>query len=293
MPKVQRGTTIFTGVIVLLALLVGTAYVTRDKTSSSVSITAVGSTALQPLVEAAGESYAQANPGVFVNVQGGGTGTGLSQVAQGAVDLGNSDLFAEEKKGINAKDLVDHQVAVVGITPILNKNLKIKNLSLAQLTDIFTGRVTNWQQVGGPNQEIVVINRATGSGTRAAFEKWAMGGKQSIEAQEQDSSGMVRSIVSTTPGAISYVAFAYGNDTVSTPAIDGVAANDQNVKDGRYPIWSYEHIYSKGKPSEPVQKFLDYLVSDHVQFKLVPKLGYIPIRDMNITRSIDGQISKK
>ncbi|CAH1854070.1 phosphate ABC transporter substrate-binding protein PstS family protein [Convivina intestini] len=291
MPKMHRGRTIFAGVLVVLAMLIGTAYLTRDKTSSSVSITAVGSTALQPLVEAAGEDYARENAGVFVNVQGGGTGTGLSQVAQGAVDLGNSDLFAAEKKGIKAQDLVDHQVAVVGITPILNKGLNIHDLTSKQLQDIFTGKVTNWKELNGPDQEIVVINRAAGSGTRAAFEKWGLDGAKSLEAQEQDSSGMVRSIVASTPGAISYVAFAYGNSSVTSPAVNGVAAKDENVKNGTYPIWSYEHIYTKGKPNQAVQGFLDYLMSHQVQSKLVPKLGYISIHDMDIKRSMDGQIT--
>ncbi|CAK8054268.1 phosphate ABC transporter substrate-binding protein PstS family protein [Eupransor demetentiae] len=291
MKKSRRGSTTLMVICLAIIALLSLAYVNRDKSSSGTSITAVGSTALQPLVEAAGEEYAKANPGIFVNVQGGGTGTGLSQVAQGAVNLGNSDMFAEEKKGINSKDLVDHQVAVVGITPIINPQVGVKDLTLTQLSDIFTGKIKNWREVGGPDQEIVVINRASGSGTRAAFEKWAMDGKQSVEAQEQDSSGMVRSIVSTTPGAISYVAFAYQDKTVSTPKIDGVTPNDENVKNGKYKIWSYEHIYTLGKPQADVQKFLDYLNSKHIQGTLVKKLGYIPINDMQIKRSLSGKIS--
>lgn len=293
MSKSHRGMIVSTVVIVGLIAAIGAGYITRDKSTSGTSITAVGSTALQPLVEAAGEEYTKANLGTFVNVQGGGTGTGLSQVAQGAVDLGNADVFAEEKSGIDATKLVDHQVAVVGITPLLNKENGVTNLSTQQLREIFTGKVKNWRQVGGHDLPIVIINRAAGSGTRATFEKFGLMGDKSTSAQEQDSSGMVRSIVATTPGAISYAAFGYINNTVVAPTINHVKPTNNNVITGRYPIWSYEHVYTKGKQSKQVAKFLDYLSSEKIQKTLVPKLGYISVHDMQVIRQVDGQIIKK
>lgn len=293
MSKSHRSAIVSTIVAVGIVAVFGTAYAARDKGATGTSITAVGSTALQPLVEAAGEEYAKANLGTFINVQGGGTGTGLSQVSQGAVDLGNSDVFAEEKEGINAKKLVDHQVAVVGIAPLLNKTNGIKNLSTAQLKAIFTGKVTNWRQLGGEDQKIIIINRAAGSGTRATFEKWGLQGAQSIQAQEQDSSGMVRSIVATTPGAISYTAFGYIDKTVVAASVNNIQPTNKNVSNGHYPIWSYEHVYTNGEPSKPVAKFLDYLMSKDIQSTLVPKLGYISIHDMRITRQVDGKVVDK
>lgn len=293
MSKSHRGTIASTIVIVCLVAAIGTAYVTRDKSASGTSITAVGSTALQPFVEAAGEEYTKVNLGTFVNVQGGGTGTGLSQVAQGAVDLGNSDVFAEEKPGIDAKKLVDHQVAVVGIAPLLNKENGVTNLTTQQLRDIFTGKITNWRQIGGNDHQVVIINRAAGSGTRATFEKFGLLGDKSVSAQEQDSSGMVRSIVATTPGAVSYAAFGYINDTVVAPAVNEVKPTNGNVMTGKYPIWSYEHVYTNGQPTQRVAKFLDYLTSKKIQSTLVPKLGYISIHDMRVTRQVNGQIIQK
>lgn len=283
-------------IVTLLSLLFLPLLISACNSSSQQSgesITAVGSSALQPLVEAAGEQYQTEHLGVFINVQGGGSGTGLSQIQQGAVDIGNSDLFAEEKAGIKAKALVDHKVAVVGIAPIVNPKVGVKNVSMAQLQKIFLGEITNWQQLGGKNVPIVLVNRAQGSGTRATFEKWVMQGKQPMAAQEQDSTGMVRQIVGSTPGAISYVAFSYIDKTVQGLSVDGVAPTDANVTTNQWRIWSYEHMYTKGQPKGLAKKFLAYVMSPAIQKKLVLKMGYVPMTQMKVVRDANGKVSKQ
>jgi len=259
--------------------------------TENVEILAGVSTALQPLVEAASESYTSENPNYTITVQGGGSGTGLSQVEAGAVTIGNSDVFAEEKDGVDASKLVDHKVAVVGMAPVVNKEVGVTDISKQDLIGIFTGKITNWSELGGADQEIAVINRASGSGTRATFEKWGLDGAETIQTQEQDSSGTVRKIVAETPGAISYLALSYLDDTLQALSLDGVEPTAETIADNQWPIWSYEHMYTNGEPDANVKAFLDYILTEDVQQGAVKDLGYLPITDMKVERSVDGDVT--
>ena len=268
---------------------------TEQPAEASVSgeILAVGSTALQPLVDQVGQKFMADNAEVTVQVQGGGSGTGLTQVSEGAADIGNSDVFAEEKLDADkAAELVDHQVAVVAMASVVNKDAGVTNLTKQQLLDVFSGKVTNWSEVGGADQKITIVNRPSSSGTRATFEKYALG--QSVEnvpgAIEQDSSGTVKQIVADTKGAIGYLAFSYLDDTVTALAYDGVEPTEANVQSGDYPIWAYEHMYTKGEPDGATKAFLDYFMTEEVQNADVTELGYIPVSSMEVKRDAEGNV---
>jgi len=257
------------------------------------NITVVGSTAMQPLAEQAAAQFMAKNPNVRIVVQGGGSGTGLTQVSQGAADIGNSDIFAEEKSGIDAAQLTDHQICVVGMAAVVNPAITIDNLTRQQLVDIFTGKTTNWKSVGGPDQKIVLVNRPKASGTRATFKKYALGGAEEAAGIEEDSSGTVRKIIKETPGAIGYLALSYLDGSVKAVNLDGVAPTKENIVTGKYPVWAYMHSYTKGKPDGAVDAFLRYMMSDDVQRTIVPQLGYIPETEMKIVRDASGNVKNK
>lgn len=286
--------TITIAVIAVVIVSLGVGFVAAKKQPPREKVTIVGSTALQPLSEAVVKNYQKLEPQTSITVQGGGSGTGLSQVQAGAVNVGSSDVFADQQDGIDEKKLTDHIVAVSGIVPIVNSKLGIDNLSLKQLRQIYTGEVTNWKQVGGPNLPITVINRATGSGTRVAFEQVVLKkGEHSVNAQEQDSNGTVKEIVRNTPGAISYISFAYLNKSVQPLKIDGVAPTAKNITTNKWQLWSYEHMYTQKKPTKATQEFINYMRTKEVQQTLVEKANYINIHNMKVQRTVNGKTSVK
>jgi len=255
------------------------------------SLVISGSSAMQPLVAAAAEEFMAENPDVDIQVNAGGSGTGLSQVAEGSVDIGNSDVFAEEKEGIPADELVDHKVAVVGMTAAVNPNVGIEDISKEDLIKVFTGEIKNWKDLGGQDQEIVLVNRPDSSGTRAIFNQFALDGATPAEGITEDSSNTVKKIISETEGAVGYLAFSYFTDDTVTPlAIDGVEPTEENVQSGEFPVWAYQHSYTKGEADGLAKVFLDYLMSDDIQENLLKEQGYLPVTKMKVERDVEGNV---
>ncbi|ABV62896.1 MULTISPECIES: phosphate ABC transporter substrate-binding protein [Bacillus] len=265
-----------------------------NKDEASGSITISGSSAMQPLVLAAAEKFMDKHPKADIQVQAGGSGTGLSQVSEGSVQIGNSDVFAEEKDGIDAKALTDHKVAVVGMAAAVNPEVGVKDISKDELKKIFTGKIKNWKELGGKDQKITLVNRPDSSGTRATFVKYALDGATPAEGITEDSSNTVKKLIAETPGAIGYLAFSYLTDDKITPlSIDGVKPEESNVESGKYTIWAYEHSYTKGEPDGLAKQFLDYLMSDEVQKEIVKDQGYISVSNMKVERDATGKQTDK
>lgn len=274
-----------TALVALLALAgCGQAAAPQGTASTGIdkkTITAAGSTALQPLAQAAAKDFMAKNNGVQVNISGGGSFTGLNNVASGSVDIGNSDVTVDSAPDLKDKGLVDHQVAVEPFLIIVNKDVTVDDLSQAQLTDIFTGKITNWKDVGGKDAKITIIGRAASSGSRATISKVVMGGKDfTSAATAQDSTGNLITGVAQTPGAIGYIDAAYLKDTVKALKYNGVAYSADAVINGKYAIWSYGHMFTKGEATGTVKAYLDYIMSADFQNANVEKAGFIPVSKM-------------
>lgn len=241
------------------------------------TVTGSGSSALLPLAKAAADAFMQENPDVTVTMNGGGSGEGLKQVAAGSVNIGNSDVYAGEKlDATQAADLVDHKVCTITMAPVVNAELGVDNLTKQQLIDIFTGKVTNWNEVGGPDESIMLITRPTSSGTRALFTKWALDGNEETKgALENDDSGSLIQALTDNKNAIGYVALSYlvDNAKVKAVSIDGVEPTNENTYNGSYMVWGYEHMYTKGEPNDLTKAFLDYMMGDTFATEM-EKMGY-------------------
>ena len=251
------------------------------------SITAAGSTALQPLVDAAAKQYVKACSGSTITVNGGGSGTGLSQVAQGSIQIGNSDVTAESKLSTpDAASLIDHIVARQGWIVVTNKDVTgVTNLTTQQNIDIWTGKVTNWKAVGGPDLPIVLIFRPSSSGTRATFKKLVLGGATEATGGQtltEDSNGAVTTAIGKTNGAVSVIGFAYYNDPANKSLLnglqlDGIDATVANVSNATYKLAADGHMYTKGQASGLSAAFLDYMMGPDIQGTLIPSLSYGPV----------------
>lgn len=245
-------------------------------------ITASGSTALAPLVKAVATQYESKCPGATITVNLGGSKTGLANAEAGSSDIGNSDVPANSQ---TQSDLVDHQVSVVIFAIIVNKDVTLTNITTAQLKDIYSGKTTNWSQIGGPNLPIVVVSRPASSGTRATFAKYILGGPETVSGPSHlttDSTGVVITNVASTNGAIGYAATgpAKKNSGVTLLSIDSVAPTSDNVKTNTYKFWNIEHMYTKGAAKPLAQALIDYMTNADAK-TIAAQQDFIAITDMS------------
>ena len=198
------------------------------------TVTLAGSTSMQKLCEAMIESFEEVYPDITVTAEYTGSGAGLESLAAGKTDIGNASRAL--KDGEKETGAVENVVAIDGIAVITHKDNTVDNLTSEQLTDIYTGKITNWKDLGGADEAIVVLGREAGSGTRGAFEELLKVDDQCKYAQELDSTGGVLAKVASTPGSIGYVSLDVVDDTVKALSLDDVAPTEENIVAGSYKL---------------------------------------------------------
>lgn len=236
-----------------------------------------GSTAMLPLLTDAANDFMRNHRTIAIEVEGGGSHQGVTRTLIGEATIGASDVSADASI---VSQLEDHKVAMSGFAAMANRgafNEQIQSLSLEQLKNIFTGKLKDWFDLGGKHQPIIVINRRKGSGTRVAYGQVVLGSDDFVAGPEQESSALVLTSLEQTEGAISYLALAYRRDSLKVFAVGGVAATNANVVNGSYPIWSYEHLYTRGPAAGAAKAFLDYLLSYEVQTNLIQRNGFVSV----------------
>ncbi len=237
-----------------------------------------GSTTVLPIASEAASQFMDAHSGVTVDVQGGGSSVGITQVGQGQVDIGTSsrDLKPEE----SSLGLVDTKIAYDVIAVVVNPGVKVTGLTKDQIKGIFTGAITNWSQVGGDNNPISVVVRDKASGTREMFDEKALDKADSATtAIETNSNGIMRDTVGSTRNAIGYISLGYLTDKVKAVQFNGADATKENALSQKYPLARYLHMLTKGQATGAAKAFIDFVTSSQFQNDVVAK-EYIPITQL-------------
>lgn len=236
---------------------------TEAPKSVSGTVSLAGSTSMQKLCEAMIESFSEEYPDITVTAEYTGSGAGLEAVAAGKTDIGNASRALKDSE--KAAGVEENIVAIDGIAVIANKAGKVLDLTTGQLSDIYTGKITNWKDLGGDDEAIVVIGREAGSGTRGAFEELLKIEDKCAYAQELDSTGGVLAKVAATPGSIGYVSLDVVDDTVAALSLDGVAPTEENIVAGSYTLSRPFVMATKGAvdaQSDAVKTWFSYVESD-------------------------------
>ena len=249
--------------------------------AAEAKLTLDGSTTVGPIAKAFAEYLMRQDNTANITVSESGSGNGAKALLNGTCDIANLSraLKSSEKEAMAAKGVkpVAHVVAYDALPVIVHPSNKVGTLTIEQIKDIYTGKITNWKDVGGPDEKIVLVTRPQTSGTRALYKKYAINDAEeaSNKSLETDNSGLLVQSVAQNKGAIGYVALPYlmNDKSVVALAIDGVAPTLENTYNGTYSVWGYEHIYTSNEPKAAVKAFIDFILSDKYGQR-IEELGY-------------------
>jgi len=280
---------VLTSMFMIAALLIGCGANEAPKTASAPTpapsdhMVIVGSTTLLPVAQKAVEAFRKRKPEIKINLTGGGSQVGINALVDGICDIAMSsrNLKEEEKEKLSKKraEAKEHIVAWDGIVPIVHPTNPVKNLTIAQLKDIYTGKITDWKDVGGKKGAIVVVSRDTTSGTQEAWSELVLNHEPVVgSASPQISSQTVLEKVAANPDAIGYDGIGYveGNSRVKSLSVDGVKASAATVSDKSYKIARPIYMFTRGNPSAPVVEFVDFVLSQEGQ-AFVKEAKFVPV----------------
>jgi len=264
-------------ITIILVLMTGLALNAKE------TLVLDGSTTVGPLAKAFAEYFMSKNPNVNITVSESGSGNGAKSLINNTCQVANMSRFMKEnefkaaaEKGIMP---VAHVVAMDGIAMILHPANPVKNLTTAQIKDIYTGKIANWKEVGGPNEKIVVISRDTNSGTYETFETMVMKSEKIVATAEYvGSSGAIRQRVQSTKGAIGYVGLGFVDNSVKAVTVNSIEANPETVVSGKYPIARPLYMFTNGYPElgSSLYSFVTLYLTPKGQ-EIVEAIGFIPV----------------
>jgi phosphate transport system substrate-binding protein len=261
----------------VLTLVLASVVACASGARAGATLTIAGSTTLLPLVRAAAQSYQSKHADVQLVVTGGGSRAAMQQLAGKQIDIAATD-----SPGSGSPDFVDHKFAVIAFALAVNPRSGISALTKKQLQGVLSGRIANWKDVGGNDVPIVLVNRPQASGIRGLIAQRIMDGAALAEGGAIDeSTASTVDDVKATPGAIGYASFGGLRESgLILVSIDGVAPTDENVENGSYPLWAYEHMVTYGPPSTDASRFLAFIETNRT---LLHAFGYIAVRDMKVS----------
>ncbi|KAF5087814.1 Phosphate-binding protein PstS 1 [anaerobic digester metagenome] len=270
------------GTLVALLMIAGCLGSEGDSvTSPSQQITVTGSTTVLPIAERAKEAFEANDASAAIMVSGGGSSVGIKAVGEGTADIGMASRDLKPAETAGYPGIVRHEIASDAILLVVNPENSVDRLTPGQARGIYNGTYTNWNQVGGPDQPIVVVGRDSASGTREFFSEFIMDKEDFIRTQEEfNSNGGIQQKVSRTPGAIGYVGLGYTEGVKALALdVDGTTVEPtlQNITDGTYPINRPLFMLTDGEPDGLARQYLEFIMSAEGQ-EIVASLDYIPVQ---------------
>ena len=266
--------------IAILAFLIAALFAANMSLAGNIVIK--GSTTVLPIAQKVSEAYMKQNPGIKISISGGGSGNGMKALIDGSTDIADSSRFIKGKevklavkKGIYP---VPFAVAYDCIVPVVHPSNSIVNITMAQLKDIYMGKVKNWKEIGGPDRPVVVISRDTSSGTYEVWAKKVMTKKRVFPgALLQASNGAVSQAVAKNKNAIGYIGIGYMNKDVKPLMVNRIVGSAATTLNGTYPISRPLFMFTPGWPKGNVLNFINFIINPKKGQKYVSEAGYVPL----------------